>query len=305
MKKLIVLLVVLGLSMPAMAAYMGTESNPLMVDVTHGTSSQSARAGYQNWAVANDWTSPVNCTFNNPEAEDPWEIPIGSLEAFKTAVTPNNNGGARARNGGMAFVAGTGEYNQTGKGLGMNYLKLTVTGLAPDTAYRVVVWSYEARNVWSMRTDNPDSKFGVWSTLDPITWLTNNGYGPGGENTTCTLGGYGPKFSIDNPVATTDSNMPAAMQALALGDAQGARFSLMAPLSDGGNHIGQQNDYCAKILDVMTTSGGSLALYGWIDMTDWAGSAHMPIHGLVIIPEPMTIALLGLGGLALIRRKRA
>jgi hypothetical protein len=295
-KKLIVLLLVVGLSVPALADYIG-EGNPLKVSITYAPSSQAAKCGYQSWGFERDWTGPINGTFDNPLAVDPWEIPVGSLEAFRSNQTPPADaaGGARDRGGGMAFVAGTGEYNATAKGFGTSYLKLTVTGLAPETAYKVFCWGYEATSVWSMRTDNPQSKFGIWSTVNPYEWLTSNGYPIG----------YGPKFSVDNPVATTDTNMPCDFKNLVLNN--GKRFSLMSDgvINDGNDHVGCQLLNCAKLCDVMTSESGALILYGWIDATDWGGSMHMPLNGFIIVPEPMTIALLGLGGLALIRRKRA
>jgi len=310
-KKLsVLLLVVLGLSMPALAEYIGFPSgceNPLKVHLTYGPDNQQAPTGWQTWQFARDWTGPVGQNMSNPWAGDPWEVPYVQLETFRTNQTPpaDHAGLARNRGGGFAGVAGTNEYNQTGKGLGSSYVKLTVTDLQPSTSYKIILWGYEAYGVWSMSTANPYSKFGVWSTVNPWTWLVNNGYGPGGPNTSCTLGGYGPKFSIDNPVATTDTNMPCAMKDVVLAPGQGKRFSLMADVNDGSDHVGDVTKYNAKLCNVMTSSNGTLVVYGWIDSTDWSGSMHLPLNGFMIVPEPITVALLGLGGLALIRRKRA
>lgn len=291
-KKLFVALVVLALAMPSIAAYIGFNedgepdpmANQLRVDIVNGN---TPRYTWQGYDAGYAWTGPVGADLVNPLAVDPWEVPHIEVDAYKTAQTPNNNGGSRSRNGGMLFVAGTGEYNATAKMFGMNYLKVTLTGLAPETNYTIKMWGWEARNVWSVNTDNPDSKYGVWCTTNPVDWLTSNGY----------PNGYAPTEQTDG-----SSGMPQGLADLVAAD--GGRFYMIGPEGDMSTNFVGEDVYCTKFT-AMTTAGGALTLYGWIDPTDWAGSMHMPLEGFSITPEPATIALLGLGGLALLRRKRA
>ncbi|MDD5065119.1 MAG: PEP-CTERM sorting domain-containing protein [Phycisphaerae bacterium] len=292
-KKLFVALVVLALCMPAMAAYIGFNedeepagaANPLLVDITEGG---APKADWQGWGPGYSWTGPVSGTLNNPFYVESWEIPTIEIDAYKTGQDPANNGGSRGRSGGLSFVAGTGEYNATAKMFGMNYLKITLGGLAPETEYRIKLWSFEATNVWSANSANPRSKFGVWSTLNPTSWLTSNGY----------PNGYAPTEMTDGT-----SGMPEAMV-----DAMGTEYGRASVMADGyindnNNLVGTENNMVDFY--VTTSATGYVTVYGWIDPTDWAGSMHMPINGLMITPEPATIALLGLGGLALLRRKRS
>jgi len=153
-------------------------------------------------------------------------------------------------------------------------------------------------NVWFVDPLNPNSKYGVWSTTNPTTWLNANGYS-GQNGDPC---GYGPIKATDPVTTIVDSNMPDGLADLVA--AQGGRASMMSP-ADGSGADWVLGDQHGVSFYATTNSSGAVSIYGWIDNTDWTGSAHMPLNGFMVIPEPATGALLGLGGLALLRRKRA
>jgi hypothetical protein len=291
--------VVAVVGVPASAFYIGQYinpetgciANPLYVDIdVESTPTHHCR--WQQWLFTSTWDSPQSETFENPPAEYPWEVPRAELYAYRLNADPQHGGGSRNRGGGMAFVPGTYEFGPTTKGFGMNYLKLTLTNLAPDTRHLISLWGYEAQDVWAMSTDNPVSKFGVWSTVNPKAWLDAHGY-DGSNPDEPPLGGYGPPAG-----GGTDSNMPCDLLNLSY------RFNMISPEGDSSTDWCGGLDYRATVC-AMSDSDGIIVLYGWIDPTDWSGCMHMPLNGFLVVPEPATICLLGLGTLILLRRKRS
>jgi hypothetical protein len=305
---LYVVLVVVGLSVPALASADPTAANPLKVDITYAPDGQAAQAGYQNWGIIRDWTSPVSTSFPLDFQALPWDWATATLSVYRKNKTPDNTGFSRNRSGGFAAVGPNPsweplEYSAAGKGYGTNYVKLTLSNLTPGKDYQFFLWSFERREVWSASSANPDSKYGVWSTLGnsgndwtPLSWLNANGYsGFNGEPN-----GYGPITPVPDP-PTGASGMPAGLADLVA--AEGGRVSMMAPLNDDTNFLGGSK-YLVSF-SAITDDEGTISIYGWIDPTDWTGSQHMPLNGFMVIPEPATVCLFGIGALSLLRRKRA
>jgi len=331
-RKLIVLLLVVALSVSAKAVYIGFDqddmpngcANPLKVDIDGGGTTSvmcSDNNPWQHWLFARDWTGPAIQTMNNKWADYAFENPVVQLEVYRKAgevdqggTGATNVGMSRDRCGGWTGVGVTGDYSAGTRGYGMNYVKLTITQVKPSTQYKMFAWGCEDTGVWAMRTDNPQSKWAAISTTNPKAWLDAhagqyNGIGSGALDPN----GYGPKFSVDNPIATTDTNMPGSANnpytgvgpslydlTVACG-AEGGRWNLNRP--GDGNPTGDMLN--GDTFYLMSNDLGQIVVYAWIDATDWGGSAHLPLCDFMLVPEPATIALLGLGGLALIRRKRA
>jgi hypothetical protein len=313
-KLFVLLLVVAALSIPAPAAYIGFDDNgnsgvnPLYIDIGGGGSTPTL-PGWQYWVFQSNWTGPANTSFNNPNQDYSWEQPTASMNVYRKNQAPNTDVGlSRSREGGFAGVAGTGDFSNATEGYGMNYVQIALGGLAPATTYKVTVWDFENSPTWSMASNNPDSKFTAWSTTNPKQWLDSHvGQYKGIGNGSYDPNGYGPMVGDTYPAPQTDSNMPGtatnpytgtgpSLWQLTLGRVNEVAY-------DTYDHLGEnQND---TSFHVTSDDYGFIVLYGWEDFTDWTGSAHVPLNGLFVIPEPMTIALLGLGGLALIRRKRA
>jgi hypothetical protein len=301
--KLIVLsiaLVVVGLSIPASASSTITLATPLKVDIQsqYGSEDDCPITGFVCWEFSSAFTGPINSTFDMGGL--PWDNPGASFQVYGENHNPVDAGIGRSRSRGFVGVLGTGEFSDpyTGKGFGRNYMQLTISQLDPDTDYTMYLWSYDRDYAWSVNTGNPDSKWGVWSDVNPLAWLNANGYsGLNGEPN-----GYGAPAEALRP--TTESNMPAGLKAITIDcGGNGDRVNLKATIDQevgGAAHRAKVTFHTAPGEE----NSGVITAYGWIDPTDYSGSMHMPLNAFMVVPEPATIALLGLGGLTLLRKRR-
>jgi hypothetical protein len=291
------MLAVVTIGVPALASPI-TETNPLKADIcsfpSGSTVANSPQSGWVNWDIARAWTSPVSHTFDM--GGTPFDWPVAEISAYRKAISPypGLDGGGRERNLGMIYVAGTGEYATDGKGLGTSYLMLSLTNLTAQTDHVILLWSWERTSVWSNPPEDPNSKFGFWGTQNPITWFNANGRsGLNGEPN-----GYYPKVGS----GITDSNMPAGLYIT------GDRIFMQSPDLPGSDWFLGDPHYAKLVVNSGGTPGehdGAITVYGWIDPgSTLAGSMHMPLEGFMVIPEPATIALFGLGGLALLRKRK-
>lgn len=202
-----------------------------------------------------------------------------------------NLGGARTRVVGPDLTNDFGKVHQDltyvahgSSGLGMDYLQFDfLCGVAnAGRTLEFTFWGYD--DAFSHAGEPPDSKWAAWSTTEPRSWLTANGYPDGYQP-----GGTPP-----------DSNMPAGLKALTLGRA--LQMGNNTWISEFDNRYGMSY---SSTFEVTLNELGRATIYGWADMTNWTGSQHVAVNGFAIsIPEPTTVALLALGGLALLRKRR-
>lgn len=290
-KKLNLLCIVIlaVLSTPALASPIRVD-NPLKVDIDC-YDAPTEKLGWKQWLFEKSWTGPAIKTFDIGGML--WENPVVEFDVYKYQVgAPSIHAGiARNRSGGWAGITGTGEYSPTGLGFGMNYVRFTFSNLDPHTMYDFSIWAMEERKIWACSLDNPDSKYIAWSQTNPMEWLLSYGY-DGSIPGEPPYGGYG----LTTPGAW-GSYMPCGLfkELLAKPPA-----SLIA--EDDACHLGE--NICRSDFKATTDEFGAVTVYGWIDPRDWSGSMHVPVCGFMVIPEPVTIALLGLGGLVLLRERR-
>jgi hypothetical protein len=200
-----------------------------------------------------------------------------------------------------------GQSGGTSGALGVNYLEVdfTITGLVANSKknFTFSLFDWDPAFKWSGLSgfgganEPKNSKLAAWSLANPATWLAANGL-PNGYDA--------------NTVA---SKMPAGLAAQLLGTTpdvytgitQNGLVPILGPATEQPWLYPWDYRYATTFdLNLVANAYGvaTVSIFGWNHMTSWAGSQHMPINGIRVVPEPATVALLGLGGLALLRRRK-
>lgn len=147
--------------------------------------------------------------------------------------------------------------------------------------------------VVSLESDTADAPAGFDSTMDPLHGFN----GPMNQvllmgtfpTPTLTFGGMLPVPAEDSHFELLDADITAAVAPSETNIFLGGAFALVSPGADP-----------LPLALIVIADGSEVHLTGFA--SDTAAAVLWPLD--LIIPEPLTLTLLGVGGLALIRRRR-
>jgi hypothetical protein len=281
-RKLLILcfaLVVIAMSTPVSAA--PSVATPLNLDINGeawGTIGRT-QPNWQGWDFAQ---SPTQTTFTKAFTVG------GSKMSVELKGVKNDGSNPATRCRGQFMSTKLGNVHEdlfyvatTGAGvglLGLDYLQITFTLGASQAGNTFGIRTFGWDSAFNTSNDSYNDDYAAWGVVNPSTY-----------------GGYH-SYRWDDPCTPEDENGIDKANIPKL-----ARWNMQGPVPAADNSLGAY-DY-SGYFEATADGTGTIVIYGWFDGS-LQGSYHMPINGLIMVPEPTTVALLGLGGLALLRRRK-
>jgi len=308
-KKLIFVLALVAMVMPVLAIDRGnySETSPAVADQIFLKVDIDAQGQSNPNETDADWAAWEMSGYYGPlgtQLKNFGNDCIVQMRGITKTGGPGNLGGSRDRvdavgvtnpNDMDKMLSDLVYVAHTAAGMGKDYIELSFRLGDKRAGWNIdiTLWSWDPAFKGSGLAgfngagEQADSKRAAWSTTNPSTYAGNpdpNGYG------------YPTPPYVEG---VTESNMPAGLQALSEITIEQGTAPWLSAFDDAYAML------YASTVNVTLDENGRVTLYGWADMLSQTGSQHVALNGFMLsIPEPATIALLGLGGLALIRRKR-
>jgi len=279
-KKSFVALLVLAMSLVASAA--PSPASPLLIDLNGDNTAGDTTRTQPGWEAWNLERAPSSTTISQEFSQA--FVSIAGIRADGTLPGSRNRYNTTAENYGKAqqdlfFV---GHSSLTTALNGLDYLKMTFNfgSAAANTPLTFTMWAWDPAFAGSQvpgfggAGEPPGSKNAVYSLTNPATWLTSNGF----------------------PIGYDVNGMPAGLAATVLGQNMELGLNPQQEPSTAWTY--------SSTFTVTTDGTGKVEIYSWNHETSFSGSQHIAINAIKVVPEPTTVALLGLGGLSLLRRRK-
>jgi len=285
--KLFACLVVAGAFVPVAQIVAAPAFTPfLAVDMNGynaggGQSIGPTAAGYLGWEAAEGLFLDPSIDWGNSGAAGLTRVfptSEGNITANIIGVAPNSFLGARNRGanaGGLGELTQDFVFAQRGvEGFGQHFVKLTLSGLAPDQQYEVTAFARESFNGGADSFQAWTDRAALGGLDGPGAWLDAH-FGPGSL--------YQPAVGgVNNPIPT-------------LGRA-----------STSGPDSADPYAYSATFQS-MADAGGVVTVYGWADPNSYSGTQTATLLNgfqVAVVPEPGGLLVFGVGLMSVLALRR-